>query len=272
MESKKINVKVVNHSKVDGHVGYFLEIETGPNMSFTISKRYSELKTLNDLLRKETNNNSFPKFPPKKFFGFASEEFINRRQQELNVYFGSICKSQEFSKLPSFVKFIDDCIKSKNDLKIMSERPTVVQTGQTNYPKSTKTTIDSFREKFRPDKVECKKLSEEEIKAQDEEFQKIVNDFKSQFIEIDFQVAQNISEQNEKKYDDLIKGDNVLKVSDEMNLNLQSGNDDNFNLISDSLENVDGVEKNIKFKMEEIINKENEINSIYDINEIMKTL
>lgn len=57
-----------------------------------------------------------------------------------------------------------------------------------------------------------------------------------------------------------------------MNLNLQPGSDDNFNLISDSLEGVDGVEKNIKLKMEEIINKENEINSIYDINEIMKTL
>ena len=272
MESKKYNVKVTNHSKVDGHVNYYLEIEIGQNISFIISKRYSELKTLNDLLRKETNNNSFPKFPPKKFFGFASEEFINRRQQELNVYFGSICKSEEFSKLPSFIKFIDDCVKSKNDSKIMSERSTVVPSGQTNYPKTTKSTIDSFREKFRPDNVECKKLSEEEMKAQDDEFQKIVNNFKSQFIEIDFQVAQNMSEQNEKKYNDLIKGDNVLKPSDEMNLNLQAGSDDNFNLISDSLEGVDGVEKNIKLKMEEIINKENEINSIYDINEIMKTL
>ena len=154
----------------------------------------------------------------------------------------------------------------------MSERPTEVPTSKTNYPKCTKTTIDSFREKFRPEEVECKKLNEEEMKAQDEEFQKIVNDFKGQFIEIDFQVAQNMSEQNEKKYDDLIKGDNVLKPNDEMNRNLQAGNDDNFNLISDSLEGVDNVEKNIKLKMEEIINKENEINSIYDINEIMKTL
>ena len=110
------------------------------------------------------------------------------------------------------------------------------------------------------------------MKAQDEEFQKIVNNFKGQFIEIDFQVAQNMSEQNEKKYDDLIKGDNVLKPSEGMNLNIQAGNDDNFNLISDSLESIDNVEKNIKLKMEEIINKENEINSIYDINEIMKTL
>lgn len=272
MESKKINIKVTNHSKVDGHVGYFLDIEAGPNISFTISKRYSELKTLDGLMRKETNNNSFPKFPPKKFFGFASEEFINKRQQELSVYFGLICKNPEFSKLPSFVKFIEDCIKSKNDLKLMSERPTAVPVGQTNYPKTTKSTIDSFREKFRPDKVECKKLSGEEMKIQDEEFQKIVNDFKSQFIEIDFQVAQNMSEQNEKKYENLIKEDNVLKPNDEMNLILQAGSDDNFNLISDSLEGVEVVENNIILKMEETIKKENEINFMYDINEIMKTL
>ena len=81
-----------------------------------------------------------------------------------------------------------------------------------------------------------------------------------------------MSEQKGKKYDDLFKGDNILKQNDEMNPNLQTGSDDNFNLINDSLEGVDSVEKNIKLKIEEIINKENEINSIYDINEIMKTL
>ena len=36
------------------------------DISFTVQKRYSELKTMHDSLRRETNSNSFPKFPPKK--------------------------------------------------------------------------------------------------------------------------------------------------------------------------------------------------------------
>ena len=67
MKSKKYNIRVTDHSKVDGHVGYFLKIEIDNLSSLVISKRYSELKILNDLLRKETSSNNFPKFPPKNF-------------------------------------------------------------------------------------------------------------------------------------------------------------------------------------------------------------
>ncbi len=78
--------------------------------SFKILKRYSELKNLNDILRKETPSNSFPKFPPKKFFGSSNEEFIIKRQQELNSYFISL--SNEFSQLPSLIKFIEESKKN----------------------------------------------------------------------------------------------------------------------------------------------------------------
>ena len=44
MKPKKFNVKVTNHSKMDGHVGYHLNIQIDNNAPFTVSKRYSELK------------------------------------------------------------------------------------------------------------------------------------------------------------------------------------------------------------------------------------
>ena len=118
MEKKKLKINVKDHSKSDGHVEYNLTILLPEGISFKIGKRYSELKNLNDSLKRETNNNAFPKFPPKKFFGFNSEEFINKRQQELNVYFEGICNSKEFSKLPSFVKFVDDCKKNIKDTRV----------------------------------------------------------------------------------------------------------------------------------------------------------
>ena len=97
MEQKKLKIIVKDHSKIDGHITYTLMFELPEGIAFKVLKRYSELKTLHDLLKKETNSNSFPKFPPKKFFGFANEEFINKRQQELNLFFEGICNSKEFS-------------------------------------------------------------------------------------------------------------------------------------------------------------------------------
>ena len=268
MKPKKYNVKVTNHSKMDGHVGYHLKIWIDNNAPFLVSKRYSELKILNDLLRKETSSNSFPKFPPKKFFGFNSEDFVRKRQQELDAYFQAICNSSEFSKLNSFVKFIEDCSKSQNENKIMSERPTTIPVIQPKTEKQAKSKINSYREKYRPNKNDFTKLSLNESKKEEEEFKKIVNDTKNKFIEIDFQIEQNISEYKEKKYKDIITEDKVL--SGDIESDILEGNDDYFNLISDNFD--EETENNVRQKMEDCINKGKEIDKKYDINGILWTL
>ena len=185
----------------------------------------------------------------------------------MDVYFQAICNSPEFSKLKSFVKFIEDCLKSKNENKIMSERPTAVPDMQEKTEKKSKSAIHTYRERYRPNKNDFAKLSLNESKKEEEEFKKIVNDTKNKFIEIDFQIKQNISENNEKKYNNIITEDKVF--SDE-NDNLEGGNDDNFNLINDNFD--EKTENNARQKLEDIIKKGKEIDEIYDINQILKTL
>ena len=147
MEQKKIKIRVDKHSKIDGHITYFLILEM-EGKSYTVLKRYSELKTFHDSIRKETKSNSFPNFPPKKFFG-KSEEFITKRQQELNVFFEGICNSKEFINLPSFVKFIENCKKTMKENKVAVEKKE--EKKEINILKkrmSLNTTIDKIREKF----------------------------------------------------------------------------------------------------------------------------
>ena len=271
MKSKKYIIKVTDHSKVDGHVGYYLKIEIDNISSIVILKRYSELKILNDSLRKETSSNIFPKFPPKKLVGYNSEEFIKKWQQDLDIYFQSICSSQDFCKLPSFIKFIEDCFKSQNENKILSERPTAVVDEQLNSTKKEKSTINIYRERFRPKKADYKKLSIAEMKKEEGEARKIVDKFKGNFIEIDFQVEQNVTEKIEKKYNDIIKEDNLLTTENEISNSVEEGNDDNFNLLSYN-SNINEAENNLKKMIEKEINKRNELTMIYDINEILKTL
>ena len=273
MEQKKLKINVKDHSKSDGHVEYNLTILLPEGISFKIGKRYSELKNLNDSLKRETNNNAFPKFPPKKFFGFNSEEFINKRQQELNVYFEGICNCKEFSKLPSFVKFVDDCKKNIKDTRVKNVEQKV-EKKNTNILKkrmSDKTFINKFREKLRPERNESKRLTQDDIKNMENEFESIVNDANKKYIPIDFDVELKQNEYTESEYEKLITSGSNLSEKD-IKEDIEPGNDDNFNFVSDTNENVDGIEKEISQKMQDVINKRKEIEKIYDINEILKIL
>ena len=113
MEQKGYRLCIINHSKQADHVEYLMQlVGMGDNsISIQFLERYSNLKNLNDSLRKETDSSAFPRFPPKKFFGSTDEKFLNQRQTELNSYFDSIFNSQEFSSLPSLKKWIDEAIK-----------------------------------------------------------------------------------------------------------------------------------------------------------------
>ena len=105
MESDRYIIKVIDHIKKEGHMHYIINVEkNGQNFSFT--ERYSGLRGLNEAMRKSTNKLTFPKFPPKKFFGSEEEKFIIKRQQEINTYFENICKDPDLSTLPPLIKFI----------------------------------------------------------------------------------------------------------------------------------------------------------------------
>ena len=78
-----------------------------------------------------------------------------------------------------------------------------------------------------------------------------------------------MSEKRGKKYNNIIAENKVLNN----NGNVEEGNDDNYNLISENNDgNMDVLENGIKQKMEEITKREKEIFMMYDINEILKSL
>ena len=272
MEKEKLKITVKDHSKIDSHVTYTLIFELPEGITFQISKRYSELKTLYDTLKKETNNNSFPKFPPKKFFGFATEEFINKRQQELNTFFEGICNSKEFSELKSFKAFVDNCKNSVKDIiKVNKEKKDEKKELIILKKKSSeKTIINPFVEKLKPDKRENKKMSTDEIKQMENEFKNIVNDITKKFISLDFEVELKPSQKKEIEYDKVINDKNL--ENKEIKENIDPGNDDNFNLMSNSNEYFNDMEKEINEKMNAVINRRKEIEKLYDFNEVVKML
>lgn len=260
----KYTIVIISHEKVEGHYNYTIKITINDSMTFNAIKRFSELKALNDVLKKESTSNNFPKFPPKKFF--TNEEFIKRRQQELNVYFNTMCNSPEFSKLPSLIKFVKDCLRAQGDNKKLFEKSTNAPLSMDYIKTMPKSIITPYRQSFKPS-YKCDIKTINEMNQKDEEYKNIVEDFKAKFVDIDFQVKPHPSENGERKYKKIMEENNVLN-DDNNNKNIEQGNDGNYNLINGNNDNINEIEKEIGQKLEEIIMRGKEIVKIYNFNQL----
>ena len=110
MDKHTLKARFTKWVKSEDHVEYFIKIMSTKddtlNVDFT--ERYSTLRDLYDILRKEANTSKFPKFPPKKYFGNTDEKFLNQRMAALDHYFSQVF--EDFAHLASFKKWVDDKI------------------------------------------------------------------------------------------------------------------------------------------------------------------
>ena len=73
---------------------------------------------------------------------------------------------------------------------------------------SDKTKLNPIVEKLKPEKQENKRLTQDEIKKMESEFDSIINDLNKKYIPIDFQVELNPKQKNEDEYIKIINEDN----------------------------------------------------------------
>ena len=228
MESERYKIKVIGHTKKEGHMHYIISVEkNGQNFSFT--ERYSGLRGLNEALRKSTNKLTFPKFPPKKFFGSEEEKFIIKRQQEINTYFELICKDPDFVTLPPLIKFIEEKRSQKN---------VVEKTSQI---------------KKEPVKVEEKEIKKNIIQNNNnnlKDYENIIKELNSKFYKVnDIYISDNINDNNSGKF---IKFFNNNKINTENAIKLENGDENNFNLVNSDENKINHFEDLNKEKISKI--------------------
>lgn len=251
MESKKYKVNIINHERNEGHVLYVLLVEdllTGLKINF--SERYSNLRNLYEVMKKESCHKNFPSFPPKKFFGREDEKFIKTREKDLNEFFEKINNNEIFSKLPSFIKYIEDNAK-KNPIQ------------QSNQLKinNNKSIINCYK---------GKRLTPDEYKKECLEGKKIVDNYNAQFISLDYDIDINSNEKNEIKYKNLMEENMILNDKDKIDLNeIDKGNDDNLNFIGNKDEYYDNIINNIKKIIEVKFEKFYNMTKMMDIDEFI---
>ena len=249
MELERYKISVIGHIKVDNHTEYTIVIEK-KDVSFSFSDRYSNLKALNDLMKKATNSNAFPKFPPRKFFGAEDEKFINKRQQELNNYFEIISNNPTFSNLPPLIKFIKEKKEKygpasvKNLIQVKPE----VQLKKDLEIAPTNDTVKNVKK--------------------EEDYNKIVNDFTSQFYDMNGFYDKEMTNDNDN-YIKYFKSNKIDINESSVSTKLVQGNDNNFNFICQNDNNLESVENQIKEKIEEISNTYKSFDESYSTKNII---
>ena len=251
MEAERYKIKIIGHTKIDNHTEYIISIEKN-GAKFSFLERYKNLKALDDLMRKYTNNNGFPKFPPKKFFGSEDEKFIIKRQNEINNYFEVISNHPEFSNLPPLLKFIE-------------EKKEKAETIKKDETKNTAIAQAKKEQEIKPEK-EVKKT----LKKSDDDYNKIINDYISQFYDMNSYYDKDMISDN-KGYA-MFFNNNKLMNGSENNKSIEPGNESNFALISKSDTGEDEVEKEIREKIEKMASLNKTLANSYDTKEIIVSI
>lgn len=252
MEADRYKIKIIGHTKIDTHTEYIISIEK-KGINFSFSERYKNLKALDDLMKKYTNNNGFPKFPPKKFFGSEDEKFIIKRQNEINNYFEVISNHPEFSKLPPLLKFIEE----------KKEKYAVTN-------KKTESQVASVTQLKKDLEVKPEKEIKKSMKKTDDDYNKIINDFISQFYDMSGYYDKDMISEN-KSYEKFFDNNKVVD-GNEKNKSIEPGNEKNFVLIYQNDSEVDALEKEIREKIEKITNLNMTLDNNYDTKGIIVSI
>ena len=229
MKKERYNIKIIGHSKIDDHIEYIINVENN-GINFTFTERYSDLRNLSELMRKSTNKPTFPKFPPKKFFGGDDEKFLAKRQQELNAFFELISKDEEFSTLSPLIKFI----KEKSEKK-----------------ESNGKNINIIKEKPKVEKIEETEPKKNINKVTEKDYLNIVKEYNQKFYDI--KNFYDLGENSNMKFTNYFKENKIDYNDNKIKLDI---NDDNiFNNIKKEDVILFSIENNIKgkiFKLNEL--------------------
>ena len=226
MNKEGYYIKVVGHSKKDDHIEYIINIEK-KGINFTFTERYSDLRNLSESMRKFTNKATFPKFPPKKFFGGEDEKFLAKRQQELNTFFELISKDEEFSTLPPLIKFI----KEKNAKKENNDK-----------------NMNLITEKSKKEKVEENEPKKSINKNTEKDYLNIVNECHHKFY--DTKNFYDAGENSSIKFANFFKNNKIKDTNNK--LNLDTADDNIFSNINKGDTILISIENNIKGKIVKI--------------------
>lgn len=129
-------VQIGGYNKEDGVVTYNMRVLSTGEHSFHIVDRYRNMRSFAEDVKKDAPNpDKIPDFPPKKWLGNKSREFLETRKCGLEIYFNTLLDSPDkviFSHAMRYFKKLAKTREAKDALQDIEEM--VASRGQGNKP------------------------------------------------------------------------------------------------------------------------------------------
>ena len=264
MDRGKCSIKVISHIKIEDHVEYLINIDSkslGCNIFFT--EKYSNLRSLYELMKKEAKVKKFPSFPPNKLFGYEEENFVIQRAKELNSFFQEINTNQNYSKLPSFNKYIDTNLK-KNAIikgeqnKIGDSNSNIIIGHIVHNTKFNQRALLFGNSLFKTEKQNSKmNINNGES----------VERIGKKFVKLNYEIEIENKPKKEEKYKDIFNKID-FKVNNNYNISYNNS-DENFNFINNDDDIIKKEENNINSYMKKNLDKFKFLSNLIEVDNIL---
>lgn len=107
-------VQIMKYSKDQGYVVYHMKVFSVDDNSFHIEDRYRNMRTLWEEIKGDTvNADKIPDFPPKKWFGSKSKDFLETRQTALQNFFNTLLDSPDKTIFNHIMRYFKKLAKNR---------------------------------------------------------------------------------------------------------------------------------------------------------------
>mmetsp|Transcript_6975 Transcript_6975/g.6155 ORF Transcript_6975/g.6155 Transcript_6975/m.6155 type:complete len:304 (+) Transcript_6975:1-912(+) len=275
MESTQIpsfRVQISDYCKEEGYTTFSIKVYSLEDNSFQIIDRYRNIRSLWEEIRKDAiQPDRIPEFPPKRWFGSRSREFLETRKSALQNFFNTLLDSPDKNVFEHIMKYFKklarnrearDAIQNIEDAVENIKRPKTPVKEREEYKEAPQSAQGKDQEIKMEDPKETSnkrnnyKDSQKMVTSKDynETCTKIVDNFTKKLIDLGYTGADAIQ-------DIMAKGQNYVKHFKESGLNqefkyetnllgIPKGNDDNIALLDtlDEEEELENDEVNDKLQ------------------------
>uniref|UniRef100_A0A7S1FA64 PX domain-containing protein n=1 Tax=Noctiluca scintillans TaxID=2966 RepID=A0A7S1FA64_NOCSC len=102
---ERYTLQLAGNTSADGHTIYTIKVTSPDGDTWTIQKRYSEIRELHDQLRLRHGAN-LEAFPGKRLFGNQDPAFVKERQTGLQRYLDGVLRLEKDIRTPALFEFL----------------------------------------------------------------------------------------------------------------------------------------------------------------------
>jgi len=277
-------VQITNYSKEEGYVTYSIKVYSVEDNSFHIVDRYRNMRSLWEEIRRDAlNPDRIPDFPPKRWFGGRSREFLETRKSALQNFFNTLLDGPDkiiYDHIMKYFKKLAKNREAKDAIQNIEESMTVRKKKPKPEPKPAPEPKEETKRgpEITPNKMNSKqgegvgsdmasmkkdkyKDSRKMITSKDynEAWGKIVENFNKNLIDLGYTGAEAIQ-------DIMVKGQNYVKHFKDSGLNnefwydtnllgIPKGDDDNIALLETLDEDDEALNDEINDKLQDRLNQ-----------------